>query len=412
MQPAIAAQGLSKRYYLNQSVGLGLRRTIARIQGAPLPERPEFWALKDIGFEVRRGESVGLIGPNGSGKSTLFKILAKITRQTEGRLRVNGRLSALIEVGAGFHPELSGRENIYLNGAILGMSRHEIDRKFDAIVAFAELEQFIDTPVKRYSSGMYVRLGFSIAAHLDPDILLIDEILAVGDFSFQRKCFERVREFRSQDRTFFLVSHNMLHIENVCDRVLYLKNGHLVADGPPSEVIALYLNQQDAQSQQRLQDGGHSRITTPILSDPERLSVSRVRTYDAQGRETDTLMFGEPLEIEVEYRATKPLIRPKIEIGVFGMGNFLAETNTITDPSEIEVLEGEGRVRCRIDPVLLTPGPYHLDLFVADGETSADLCHWQIAGEFRVAFPKDFRVGSGREGLFRFPAHWHSVDAQ
>jgi len=202
----------------------------------------EFWALKDVGFQLRRGEIVGIIGHNGSGKSTLLKILSRILRPNAGFVRVHGRLSALIEVAAGFHPDLTGRENVYLNGSILGMKNSEVKRKFDEIVAFSEIEAFIDTPVKRYSSGMYLRLAFAVAAHLDPEVLLVDEVLAVGDARFQRKCLNRIRELGRRGGTILLVSHNLPAVTQLCERAICLDRGGMLADGPSSQVVGSYMN--------------------------------------------------------------------------------------------------------------------------------------------------------------------------
>src|SRR6266480_2028497 len=204
--------------------------------------KEDFWALRDVSFEVRRGEVVGIIGRNGAGKSTLLKILSRITEPTTGRVRIRGRVASLLEVGTGFHPELTGRENVFLNGAILGMSREEIKRKFDEIVAFAEVEQFLDTPVKRYSSGMYVRLAFAVAAHLEPEILIVDEVLAVGDYEFQRRCLGKMNEVAHCGRTVLFVSHNMTAIEELCSQSILLKNGHIERSGATHQVVAHYLS--------------------------------------------------------------------------------------------------------------------------------------------------------------------------
>jgi lipopolysaccharide transport system ATP-binding protein len=377
---------------------------MARLRGREDALEEEFWALKELSFDIQAGESVGLIGPNGAGKSTLLKLLSNVTRPTVGSLRVNGRLGALIEVGAGFHPELTGRENVFLNGSILGLKKKEIQRRFDEIVAFAELEKFIDTPVKRYSSGMYVRLGFSVAAHIDPEIFLIDEILAVGDISFQRKCFARVKRVKDTGKTFILVSHNMLHIENICERVLYISSGRLVADGKPSEVIPLYLNDMS-----KLSDGlakGAIKPEEPSHVDKEWFEVTGVTILDGEGQETRQIELGAPMQLEVSYRASRKVEKPKIEIGFFEHGEFIAESNTWTDTSSVEGLMGEGTVRCRIDPVLLRPGDYHVDLWVADGALGADLCKWEKAAKLVIRAPSRFRVGSGRIGYCRLPAVW------
>jgi lipopolysaccharide transport system ATP-binding protein len=200
----------------------------------------EFWAVRDVSFEVKRGEALGIIGSNGAGKSTILKLLASITTPSAGEITINGRAAALIEVGSGFHPDLTGRENVYLSGSILGMTRSEIGRKLESIIDFAEIGEFIDIPVKRYSSGMYVRLGFAIAAHLEPEILLLDEVLAVGDMAFQRKCFDRVRALQREGRTIIFISHDLIAVEALCDRVLLMQHGEVIADGPPGEVIGQY----------------------------------------------------------------------------------------------------------------------------------------------------------------------------
>lgn len=231
------------------------------------PNQEEFWALKDVSFEVKRGEVVGIIGRNGAGKSTLLKILSRITEPTEGRVRLRGRVASLLEVGTGFHPELTGRENIFLNGAILGMSRVEIKRKFDEIVDFAEVERFLDTPVKRYSSGMYVRLAFAVAAHLEPEILVVDEVLAVGDSSFQKKCLGKMKEVGQGGRTVIFVSHNIAAIENLCSSGLMLSHGSLVSTGRIGDVISTYINidNTNLESDKKTQRSGLASLETHIL---------------------------------------------------------------------------------------------------------------------------------------------------
>ena len=250
----INVEHLSKRYIIGhqRAKGDGIRHVIEAAMRAPFAwcrsrheqmerQKEEFWALKDVSLEVKQGEVVGILGRNGAGKSTLLKILSRITEPTIGRIQLNGRVASLLEVGTGFHPELTGRENIFLNGAILGMSRAEIKNKFDEIVAFAEIEKFLDTPVKRYSSGMYVRLAFSVAAHLDPEILVVDEVLAVGDVAFQRKCLGKMAEAHTRSRTVLFVSHNLIAVENLCNRAVVLDQGQIVFDGPAKEAIQFYL---------------------------------------------------------------------------------------------------------------------------------------------------------------------------
>src|ERR1700756_5007709 len=243
--PVIHGESLSKRYRRGLIVDPGLRHALEKFVRSPLSvfrrsNTETFWALKDVSLDVHEGEVLGLIGRNGAGKTTLLKILSRITRPTEGLAEIHGRVGSLLEVGTGFHPELTGRENTYLSGAILGMSKNEIRRKFDEIVAFAELEEFIDTPVKHYSSGMYVRLAFAVAAHLEPEILLVDEVLAVGDITFQKKCLGKMGDVAKDGRTIMLVSHNMAAINALCSRCIILRNGGIEFEGPAGSVLAAY----------------------------------------------------------------------------------------------------------------------------------------------------------------------------
>ncbi len=300
---AISVENLSKSYILRHKVEgmryVALRDVITdkvksigktvlgRSSGANSQSREEFWALKDVSFQIKQGDRVGIIGRNGAGKSTLLKILSRITEPTNGRIRIRGRLSSLLEVGTGFHPELTGRENIFLNGAILGMTREEIKRKFDEIVAFAEVEKFLDTPVKRYSSGMYVRLAFAVAAHLEPEILVIDEVLAVGDVEFQKKCFGKMEDIASSGRTVLFVSHNLAAISSFTNFCCYLKNGQLVLMDQTAKALECYTAaaMQDASSnQKRKHQGGHTKIESTQL-------------IDQKGDPTAHYIVGQPLKI-------------------------------------------------------------------------------------------------------------------
>lgn len=314
---AIRVEGLGKEYYIGrkqekykslreaatQAFVSPFRRAGKLLRGqatgaAELDEK--LWALKDISFEIKRGEILGVIGPNGAGKSTLLKILARITEPTEGHADIKGRVSSLLEVGTGFHQELTGRENIYLNGAILGMKKTEIDDRFDEIVAFAEIEKFIDTPVKHYSSGMYLRLAFAVAAHLEPEILIVDEVLAVGDARFQRKCIDKMQDAGQRGRTILFVSHNMQAITRLCERAILLDGGRLQLDDHSHKVVSMHLNSELGTTPMR----EWSELAKAPGNDVVRLCSVRVRTED--GRITDTVDIRRPVAIEMEYEVLKP----------------------------------------------------------------------------------------------------------
>ena len=301
----IKVEGLSKQYLLNKSAAPKSDTLYGNIWNgiknlkniASKKETEEFWALNDVSFEIQQGDRVGIIGRNGAGKSTLLKVLSRITPPTKGRIEITGRVASLLEVGTGFHGDLSGRENIYLNGSILGMSKQEIDRKFDEIVAFAEVEKFLDTPVKRYSSGMYVRLAFAVAAHLEPEILIVDEVLAVGDIAFQKKCMGKMKDVSTNEgRTILFVSHNMAAIQNICDKCIYMKNGTLVDFNTTELVIPKYLMSSQANS-------------TIVLADrKDRIGNGAVRFQsivykDGAGNIVTNAQCGSPLNIELSLLA-------------------------------------------------------------------------------------------------------------
>lgn len=313
---AISADALSKQYYIGrkQEKYKTLRDTLADAFIAPFRRagrllrgqatgaatlNETIWALKDVSFEIKKGQVVGIIGRNGAGKSTLLKILSRITEPTRGYAEIRGRIGSLLEVGTGFHPELTGRENIYLNGAILGMTKVEIEKKFDEIVAFAEVEKFIDTPVKHYSSGMYLRLAFAVAAHLEPEILFVDEVLAVGDARFQKKCLNKMQDIGNQGRTILFVSHNMATITRLCSRAILLDEGNLLDDGPSINVVANYLS------------SGNGTSAVRLWNDPENApggNVARLRAVRAltiDDKPNEVFDIGQPIKIEMEYEVIK-----------------------------------------------------------------------------------------------------------
>lgn len=368
----ISAQGLGKKYrirHVDAPSYVALRDVLAERFAALVrrtghrPQDEDFWALEDVSFDIRRGEVVGVIGRNGAGKSTLLKILSRITEPTTGRVELDGRVSSLLEVGTGFHPELTGRENIFLNGAILGMSRAEIRRKFDEIVAFAEVERFLDTPVKRYSSGMYVRLAFAVAAHLDPEILIVDEVLSVGDAEFQKKCLGKMSDVATKSgRTILFVSHNMRAVQDLCHSAMLIDDGRVVYRGAVDRAVAKYLNSCDTADEWR-----------PIVVD-EALPFQhlRISVANAQGGEPQ---YDEDLIVSFDYRVRAEIASNRLS---FLLRNhegaiILASADTDAEPAqERRYAVGLFRARALVPKRLLAPGQYFLTVSEpkADGELS------------------------------------------
>lgn len=321
------------------------------------------WALNDVSFELKPGELVGVIGRNGAGKSTLLKILSRITKPTKGHAVINGRVGSLLEVGTGFHPELTGRENVYLNGAILGMRKAEIDRKFDEIVAFAELEKFIDTTVKRYSSGMYVRLAFAVAAHMDTEILLVDEVLAVGDAEFQRKCLGKIGNVGKEGRTVLFVSHNMLAIQTICERSILLNKATIEFDGRSDKVIEAYTESMGTESRTAVTElGSH-----PNRQRDSQTIFSELRILNDSGTATTMFSPGDDIILEFELLPTSPINQPTLGVGIDNfMGMRVFSVATYFSEAKWKVLNRPMTVRCRIPGVNLLPGRYTLSLSVGN----------------------------------------------
>lgn len=391
---ALQVDNLGKRYRIGgrpEAYGT-LREAIATAAQAPLRMlrdrglrngKQTFWALRDVSFEVKQGEVLGIIGRNGAGKSTLLKILARVTYPTAGRAEIAGRVGSLLEVGTGFHFELTGRENIFLNGAVLGMRKVEIHRKFDEIVEFAEIGQFLDTPVKRYSSGMFMRLAFSVAAHLEQEILIVDEVLAVGDAAFQKKCLGKMGDVAGEGKTVLFVSHNMPAILSLCNRVLLLDRGKLVTQGSPPQIVQHYLASEIStslipldQRQDRQGDGSARMVSLEIEStDPDKIIRS-----------------GSRLKLTIGYRSEKPLVHPKFLVNIYDpmdIGIYLLHNDFVGGLPDI--LPPQGKVTCLTEPINLTPGRcvVHLELIKADGRAD----YLPYAGFFDVEADDFF--GSG-----------------
>jgi ABC-type polysaccharide/polyol phosphate transport system ATPase subunit len=366
----------------------------------------DLWALKDVSFDVQRGEALGVIGANGAGKSTLLKLLAGITAPTEGEIVIHGRLSALIEVGSGFHPELTGRENVFLSGAILGMRRREIAANLDRIVDFAGVAPFIDMPVKWYSSGMYVRLGFAIAAHLDPDVLLIDEVLAVGDAEFQERCLTRIQELRRNGATAVFISHDLQAVEQLCDRAMLLEHGRIAKTGAPEHVTGEYRRRIGAHGEieypRRI--GAHGEIDMSTTDTGKGVELTDVCVLDSTGRPADLLRTGDPMRVRVVYHAEQPCTDAVVEVFFYsGDGRVLyCQETTALDEPHLDIPAGTGIVEFSCDELPLQPGRYIV------GASSRDLVSQQVhawlSGPTLVV-----RQGKMVRGHFYVPHRWKLI---
>ncbi len=430
MPPAIRVEHLSKRYQLGLTHAGSIRELLSRATDRllgrsqqPLPHEPAklngrgplgagegyFWALNDLSFEVQPGEVIGVIGSNGAGKSTLLKILSRITSPTAGRAEINGRVASLLEVGTGFHPELTGRENVFLNGAILGMTKTEIRSKFDEIVGFAEMEKFIDTPVKRYSSGMYVRLAFAVAAHLEPEILIIDEVLAVGDSQFQQRCLGKMDQVARNGRTVIFVSHNMNAVETLCPSALVLRNGRLAFSGNSDDAIRNYCGELT-----EAQPAPTVEFPNAPLCGARMVSAS----LRCNGNATTLLRAGDPLDILISFCSDTPISRPRIGLTISNAAGavVLAWNNHAEIRTDLDTSVTSGTLHCRFGSIPFVPKRYLVSLYFgsagADSHVATDALMFDVlpaAGSgdafvhsqahFNLWWPVDCRLESPTERL-------------
>lgn len=395
---------VSKRFLFTQEGNRSLWDSItARFRRTA--EDEYLWAVRDVTLLVEPGQSIGIIGRNGSGKSTLLKLATRILRPTSGELFVGGRISALLELGAGFHADLSGRENVFLNGSVLGLTKADIQARFDDIVAFSGLHEFIDMPVKHYSSGMYMRLGFSVAVHCEPDVLLVDEILAVGDQAFQEKCIERIIDLRNDGTTVLIVSHHLKTMEGLCTQLAWMDKGRLVAVGPSDEIAQRYLDymsRRDASGEVALDGAVHFR-----RHGTRDVEITQVRLLDDAGQETDTFATGGSLTVEMSYVAHRPIRDPEFGIAIHRTdGVHVTGSNNRAAGRPIDVVSGAGAVRYRIDALPLQSGVYALTTAIHDGLRSHAYDYHDRAYRFRIESPPSHDP----VGLVTISAEWRCPD--
>ncbi len=416
--PAITVENLGKRYTIGhrEADGDAMRHAIEGMIRSPLAwlrsrrqkkvQQVDFWALRDVSFQIQQGEVVGIIGRNGAGKSTLLKVLSRITIPTEGRIRIDGRSSSLLEVGTGFHQELTGRENIFLNGAILGMTRAEIIRKFDEIVDFSGIEEFLDTPVKRYSSGMYVRLAFAVAAHLEPELLIVDEVLAVGDLSFQKKCLGKMGSFAKAGRTVLFVSHNVEAVRKLCQRCVWLQGGRLHKDGKTEDVIEAYFNTVSSEQ--------YFSCSNPDYG----LTIQKVVLKNDRGQESSQFRPGDDLVVEISYDAHKCIEKPIIALGVLGVnGGSCFTSNMLLDGHRPDFLKGEGQITCTFKSIPLLPQPYTVKMIVRSANVKDIIVEYQDVAGFSVVgdlaeygYKGDFATFAAQSTPVVVPYEWRLPD--
>ncbi|HLZ93102.1 MAG TPA: polysaccharide ABC transporter ATP-binding protein [Candidatus Acidoferrum sp.] len=405
MTTVIEAVGLGKRYRRGVRVDAGIRHALERLVRSPWKTvrplfggkgagRETFWALKDVSLEVKEGEVLGLIGRNGAGKTTLLKILSRITRPTEGWAEIRGRVRSLLEVGTGFHPELTGRENAYLSGAILGMSKREIDRKFDEIVAFAEIEKFIETPVKHYSTGMYMRLAFAVAAHLEPEILLVDEVLAVGDINFQKKCLGKMGEVAKAGRTVVLVSHQLNQIRRLCQRVVWVDGGQVRMVGGTHEIVSAYES-----AMARGDENRHGKKQGQNLTKGRFI---RWEVVEPRGNTSNIVCGLGPVTIKFVVEVTEP-----IRAGHHGCALFNQQRELIWAwaTNDVELGIGRHELRYRFPMLPIRPGPYcwQVSLYEEGDELDA----WECVPEMTVATPGYQHAQDEWNGVLNMPSQFH-----
>ena len=421
MATAVEFENVSKRFIVHHERPRSFQELAVSFFKRNNASWEELWALRDISFAVERGRTLGIIGPNGSGKSTLLKLITRILEPTSGRVVVNGKVSALIELGAGFHPDLTGRENVFLNGSLLGMSRKEMEEKFEEIVEFTELGRFIDMPLKHYSSGMQMRLGFAIATSVDPDILLIDEVLAVGDEAFQRKCMRKIAEFKRRGKTIIFVSHDLDAVRELCSEVIWLDGGVIRARGRPDEVIVQYLRDigEEAplelavpaegvepaveETVQPVEEQAEAASQPPSRWGSGEVEITRVEFLDGRGNPCHTFRTGERMLARIHYLAHRRIERPVFGVAIYrDDGVHVNGPNTKTSDYPIGYIEGEGSIDYVVDSLPLLEGEYQFSAAIYDYSCTHPYDHHERMYSFKV------RRGQVKDayGVFYIPCEW------
>lgn len=400
--PAIRLQDVGKRFAFTPDTPQSVLESLISVVGRCRAGKPQnLWAVRHVTFDVLPGECVGIVGRNGSGKSTLLKIIARILQPSEGEVTVRGRVSALLELGAGFHQDLTGRENIYLNASVLGLDQEEIDRHFESIVEFSELGEFIDMPVKHYSSGMYMRLGFSVAIHVDPDILIVDEILAVGDQSFQAKCIDRIMDMKRRGVTILIISHDLTTVRKLASRLVWMEKGEMRLTGPTETVAEQYKDHMFQAVAGQIRKANEAR--TFRRWGTQQIEITNVRILDGDGAETTIIRTGAPLTIEIAYNAHEPIEDPEFGLAIYRQdGLHVNGPNSQTGGLKLGVVEGPGVVRYEVASLPLLPGGYQLTAAIHDSERPIAYDYHEQAYGFRVidGHPRE------KSGLVGLDATW------
>jgi lipopolysaccharide transport system ATP-binding protein len=405
MKAVVQVENVSKRFTLHHERPRSFKELVINLFGRNGRAREEFWALRDISFALDEGQALGIIGSNGAGKSTVLKLIARILEPTAGRIRVNGRVSALLELGAGFHPDLTGRENIYLNGSLLGLSKKEMARVFDDIVAFSDLERFIDMPVKHYSSGMYMRLGFAIAINVQPDILLIDEVLAVGDQAFQRKCLDQIKEFKQRGIPVIFVSHNLEMVARLCTRAIWLDDGLIASSGRVDSVIEAYLNAivQEREAQLRAQHGRAEPRSERSSHGSHEIEIVEVRFLDGDGKERFVFETGEKMVARIKYQAHIEVENPVFGLAIYRDDNLrINGPNTSLSDYKVGWVRGEGQIDYIIEELPLLAGTYQFTVAIYDPSISYSYDYHSQMYTFSVRQ----RAVKEEHGLCYIPCRW------